>query len=171
MIENTLVLIKPDALQRNLTGHVVFRLAQAGLYIVGAKVVQVSDALAHEHYKHLRNKPFFPELIRYIKGELHGKLSSGVLAFVYRGENAVQKVRDVAGATHPEQADPKSLRGAYGRITTKGVMENVIHASSDPAEAQREIGLWFAPEEIVDLEPAVAGNASRSVPRKAKGGL
>ena len=72
-----------------------------------------------------------------------------VLAMVYRGENAILKVRDIAGSTNPEEADSTSIRGAYGRITTKGVFENVIHASAIPADSEREIKLWFKPFEIV----------------------
>lgn len=148
-VEQTLVLIKPDALQKAVAGQVLDRLSMAGLRIVGAKVVVVSRELAEEHYKHLKDKPFFPQLIKYIMGELHGEENSGVLALVYRGESAVAAVRDAAGATNPEQADPKSLRGALGRVTTKGVMENIIHGSSDPEEAQREIALWFSKNEII----------------------
>jgi nucleoside-diphosphate kinase len=72
-----------------------------------------------------------------------------VMALVYHGETAIQKVRDICGATNPEEAEPASIRGAYGRITTLGVFENAIHASSDPKDAEREIKLWFAPDEIV----------------------
>ncbi len=158
-IETTLVLIKPDALAKGLTGHVMNRISHAHLRLVGAKVVKVSKELAEDHYRHLKDKPFFGELIRFIQGELHGEEFSGVLALVYQGENSVGKIREIAGATHPEQAHPKSLRGQYGRITTKGVMENVLHASSDPVEAEREIKLWFRPEEIiVPLFGARAGN-------------
>lgn len=148
-VERSLVLIKPDALARHLTGHIVNRLSLGGLKIVGSKVVKVSKGLAEEHYQHLKDKPFFTELIDFIQGKLHGAEASGVLAFVYEGENCVKKIRDIAGATNPEAAAPTTLRGQYGRITTKGVMENVIHASSDPQEAEREIKLWFKPEEII----------------------
>jgi len=72
-----------------------------------------------------------------------------VMALVYWGEDAIKKCRELAGATNPEEADPTSIRGSYGRITTAGVYENVIHVSSNPAEAEREIKLWFGPEEII----------------------
>jgi len=76
------------------------------------------------------------------------------MALIYWGEGAINKCRELAGATNPEQADPTSIRGSYGRITTKGIYENVIHVSSNAAEAEREIKLWFAPQEIiVDLYP------------------
>ena len=79
-------------------------------------------------------------------GEYHKKK---VMALVYYGEDAIQKVRNICGATNPEEADPVSIRGAYGRITTKGVYENAIHASANPEESEREIKLWFTPDEII----------------------
>ncbi|MFH1239445.1 MAG: nucleoside-diphosphate kinase [bacterium] len=150
MIEQTLVLIKPDGLKKSLTGNVLSKLSEAKLEIVGAKAVRVSQELAEKHYCHLKDKPFFEELIKYIQGKLHGEHYERVLAFVYRGENAIKLVRLIAGATNPEEAEPTTIRGAYGRITTKGVYENVIHASGDPEDAEREIKLWFEPQEIVN---------------------
>lgn len=151
MIQKTLVLIKPDGLKKSLTGNILTKLSEARLEIVGAKVLCVSRELAEKHYEHLKGKPFFDELIRYIQGKLHGPKYERVLALVYQGEEAINRVRQIAGATNPEEADPISIRGAYGRITTKGIYENVIHASSDPQDAEREITLWFSPEEIVDI--------------------
>ena len=86
----------------------------------------------------------------YIKGEVYGAPYNRVLALVYQGEDAIAKLRKISGATNPEEADSISIRGSYGRITTKGVYENVIHCSSDPDEAKREIQLWFLPEELVE---------------------
>ncbi len=149
MLEQTLVLIKPDGLKKSLTGNILTKLSEAKLEIVGAKVVCVSRELAEQHYHHLKDKPFFEELIKYIQGKLHGEHYERVLAFVYRGEDAIKRVRQIAGATSPEEAEPTTIRGAYGRITTKGVYENVIHASSNYEEAEREIKLWFEPQEIV----------------------
>jgi nucleoside-diphosphate kinase len=148
-IQQLLILIKPDGLKKSLTGNILTKLSEAKLVIIGSKVVTVSKTLAEEHYKHLKGKPFFPELITYIQGKLHGEPYNRVLAFVYQGEDAIEKLRRLAGATNPEEADPISIRGAYGRITTKGVYENVIHCSSDPCEAEREIKLWFEPKELV----------------------
>jgi nucleoside-diphosphate kinase len=154
MNQQTLVLIKPDGLKKSLTGNVLTRLSETKLDIVAAKIVKVSRALAEEHYALLRDKPFFDELLKYIMGEYHKKK---VMALVYWGEDAIGKVRSICGSTNPEEADPVSIRGAYGRITTKGVYENVIHASTNPEEAEREIKLWFEPDEIiVDLYPARA---------------
>jgi nucleoside-diphosphate kinase len=72
-----------------------------------------------------------------------------VMALVYHGQDAIQKIRTICGATNPEEADPASIRGAYGRITTSGIYENAIHASANPEEAEREIKLWFCPDELV----------------------
>ena len=148
-IQQTLILIKPDGLKRRLTGLSIDRLDASGLEMVAARVVSVSDALAREHYKSLSDKPFFANLIRYIRGEFHGFKDSRVLALVYRGEDAIKRVRAIAGATNPEQAEPGTLRGSFGRITTEGQFENVIHASSDPADAERAVAPWFKPEEIL----------------------
>jgi nucleoside-diphosphate kinase len=147
--QNTLVLIKPDGLKKSLTGNILTKLAETRLIIIGARVLSVSKELGEAHYIHLKDKPFFPELIDYIQGKMYGEDYRRVMAMVYRGENAIKKVRDLAGATNPEEADSTSVRGAYGRITTKGVFENVIHASSSTEDAEREIKLWFKPEEIV----------------------
>lgn len=152
MNQATLILIKPDGLKKSLTGNILTRLSETKLEIVAAKIVRVSRELAEEHYKHLKDKPFFEEVIKYIQGELHGRRK--VMALVYWGENAITKCRQLAGATNPEEADPTTIRGAYGRITTSGVYENVIHVSANEQEAEREIKLWFQPDEIiVDLYP------------------
>ena len=144
--QQTLVLIKPDGLVKSLTGNIVTELSDAGLIIVGAKIVQVTKELAEEHYQHLREEKFFDELIKYIMGEYHTKR---VLALVYQGENAISKVRKLVGETNPEKAEPTTIRGKYGRITSKGVFENVVHASENEKEAEREIKLWCRPEELV----------------------
>jgi nucleoside-diphosphate kinase len=150
--EQTLVIIKPDGLSKSLTGNVLSRLSETRLEIAAAKIVRVTRELAQEHYRALKEKPFFDELIRYIMGEFHDRKK--VMTLVYVGEDAIRLVRTIAGATNPEQADPVSIRGAYGRITTYGVYENVIHASESVAEAEREIKLWFLPDEIIfDLYP------------------
>ena len=152
MLQQTLVLIKPDGLVRSLTGNILTRLSETKLEIIAAKMVRVSRELAVEHYKHLKDKPFFEELVQYLMGELHDRRK--VMAMVYWGEEAIVKVRRMAGGTNPEQAEPTSIRGSYGRIRTSGLFENVIHASENEAEAAREIKLWFLPDEIiVDLYP------------------
>jgi len=150
----TLVLIKPDGLKKSLTGNILTRLSETKLEIVAAKVIRVSKKLAEKHYQHLKNKPFFSELIKYIMGDLHDRRK--VMALVYWGEEAIKKVRQLAGVTNPEEADPTSIRGSYGRITTGGVYENVIHVSANEEDAHREIDLWFSPDEIiVDMKKGV----------------
>jgi len=146
-VEQCLVIIKPDGLVKSITGNIISRLSHTELKIVGAKIVSVTKELAEEHYQHLKEEKFFNEVIKYIMGEYHTKR---VLALVYEGKNAIKIVRDKAGATNPEEAHPESIRGQYGRINSKtGVFENVIHASADAADAEREIKLWFRPDEIV----------------------
>ncbi|MGL4368105.1 MAG: nucleoside-diphosphate kinase, partial [Spirochaetota bacterium] len=127
-IEHTLVVIKPDGLVKSLTGNIISRLSETKLTIIGAKMVAVDASLAESHYSHLRDKPFFGELIDYLTGKMHN--SNRVLALVYSGEDAIRKVREVVGDTNPEHANPVTIRGAYGRITTNGLFENVVHASS-----------------------------------------
>ena len=148
MKEQVLILIKPDGMKRALMGYVLMRLAEAKLEIVASRVVKVSRRLAEEHYKHLKDKYFFGELIRYLQGGFHEQ--KYLMALVYWGENAIKKCRDLAGSTNPEQAHPTSIRGACGRITTKGVFENVLHVSSNRKEAEREIKLWFQPDDCVE---------------------
>ncbi|MBU2540303.1 MAG: nucleoside-diphosphate kinase [Candidatus Omnitrophica bacterium] len=143
----TLVLIKPDGLKKSLTGNILTRLSETKLEIVAAKVVRVSKKLAQEHYSHLKDKPFFPELMKYIMGELHDRRK--VMALVYWGTDAIKKVRQLAGTTNPEEAEATTIRGSYGRITTGGVYENVVHVSANEADAEREINLWFSDEEII----------------------
>jgi nucleoside-diphosphate kinase len=153
-IQQALVLIKPDGLKKSLTGNIITKLSEAKLVIVGAKVVRVSEKLAREHYRDVVDRPFFDELLLYIQGKLHGEPHDRVIALVYEGVNAIDLLRRIAGATNPEEADPASIRGACGRITTKGIYEDLIHCSADLADAEREIKLWFKPDELVsDIYP------------------
>ncbi len=160
----TLVIIKPDAIQRGLTGAVLSKLDPLRLEIIGAKAVRVSRALAEEHYKRIRTKPFFEETVQHLQGTLHGV--EYVLALVFWGPEAIERVRVVTGATHPEKAEPATIRGAFGRMTTSGLMENVVHASSDPTEAEREIRLWFRLEELLRVvtprAPTTVGKQDRA---------
>ena len=158
MDEATLVLIKPDAMRRGLAGEVLSRLETLQLDIIGAKMMRVDRALAERHYHHIRSKPFFEETVEYLQGKMHGV--SAILAFVFWGAKAVERVREAIGLTHPEKADPVSIRGALGRMATSGLMENVVHASADLEEAQREIWLWFAPEELLRQLPQTRGARS-----------
>lgn len=149
-MQQTLVIIKPDGLKKSLTGNILTRLSEAQLRIVGAKVVRVSRELAEIHYVHLKEKPFFEGVIKYLCGEVYGEQYKRVLALVYEGNDAIEKVRKLAGSTNPEIAEATSIRGQYGRLTTDGLFENVLHCSSNAEDAEREIKLWFEPCEIVD---------------------
>lgn len=150
--EATLVIIKPDGLKKSLTGDILSRLSETKLKIIASKVTKVNEEMARKHYSHLVDKPFFQELVRYITGELYGE--NRVMCLVYWGTDAIQKIRTICGLTNPEEADPVSIRGAYGRILTSGVFENVIHTSGNKEDADREIRLWFDPDEIIfDLYP------------------
>jgi len=145
-----LVIIKPDGLLKSLTGSVITSLSQTRLKIVGAKIVSVKRELAEKHYAELKTKKpkIFEEVLKYIMGEFH---TNRVLALVYFGDDAIKKIREVVGVTNPEEADPVSIRGRYGRINSKtGVLENCIHASDSEENAEKEIKLWFSPEEIVE---------------------
>jgi nucleoside-diphosphate kinase len=148
--QQSLVIIKPDGLVKSLTGNILTSLSETKLKIVGAKIVRVSRELAEQHYRSLKErKPhIFEEAINYIMGEYHTKR---VMALVYHGEDALKKVRTVCGSTDPEEADPVSIRGRYGRINSKtGVFENVVHTSESEKDAEEEIKLWFSPEELVE---------------------
>src|SRR5258708_8929752 len=102
-IQQTLVLIKPDGLKKSLTGNILTKISETKLVIIGSKVVKVSNELAEQHYHMLKDKPFFKDLIHYIQGKYHH--TERVLALVYQGVGAIEKVRTIAGATNPEEAD------------------------------------------------------------------
>jgi len=159
-VQQCLVLIKPDGLVKSLTGNIISALSETKLRIVAAKIVKVSRELAEKHYGDLRERKIkkhgeekgvaiYEGTIKYIQGEYH---TDRVLAIVYQGENAIEKIRQMAGETNPEDAEPISIRGKFGRINSKtGVFENVMHASDSEENAKREIQLWFRPEEITDV--------------------
>ena len=144
---SVLVLIKPDGMQKAIAGEVISHFLASDLRLTGMKLVQVPARLARAHYGHLKDKFFFREIVSYLMGDLHGK--SPVVAMVFTGKDAVVKCRAIAGSTNPEDADPKSVRGKFGRVTTKGVFENLVHVSSDDKEAVREIALWFKKNELL----------------------
>jgi nucleoside-diphosphate kinase len=159
-IQQCLVIIKPDGLVKSLTGNIITSLSETKLKIVGAKVLKVSRELAEKHYSELqpnlvkkhgetKGKEIFESVIDYIKGRYH---TDRVMALVYHGEDAIQKVREIAGETNPEKASPISIRGKFGRIHSETkVFENVMHASDSPASAEKEIKLWFSPCELAEL--------------------
>ena len=142
-----LVIIKPDGMNKNLQGMVLDRFAQEGLELIAIKLYQPLRKEAEKHYLHIQGKPFFEKQIEFFLGGAYKQ--KHLLFMVYYGENAVKRSRALAGATNPEEAKLSTIRGAYGRITTKDIYENVIHVSSDKKEAEREIKLWFTPDEII----------------------
>ncbi len=159
--EKILVLIKPDGLKKSITGNIITSLSAEGLKIVGAKVVKVTEDFAKKHYSDLeeglkekfgddKGPKVFKNVIDYIQGKFH---TDRVLALVYAGPNCVERVRRIAGETDPEEAHPVTIRGKYGRVHSKtSVFENVVHCSDSKESAQKEIDLWFKPEEVVDYE-------------------
>ncbi|OGS49662.1 MAG: nucleoside-diphosphate kinase [Elusimicrobia bacterium RIFOXYB2_FULL_62_6] len=149
-IEKTLVLIKPDGMRRRLAGFSIDRLDTAGLEMVGAKIVSVTEELAREHYKMLEGKSFFPTLIKFMTSEFDKVSNRRVLALVYKGENAIQAIREVVGATNPEDAAPGTIRCSCGKLAPQGHIANVVHASGNAGDAERELKLWFKPGELVE---------------------
>ena len=137
MAERTLVLIKPDAMQRRLAGEILARFEQRGLQIRAAKLVLVDEQLAGEHYAEHREKPFFGELVEFIT-------SSPTLALVLEGESAIQVVRTTMGATNPVDSAPGTIRGDLALA----MPDNLVHGSDSPESAGREIALWFSDGEL-----------------------
>jgi len=148
MKERTLILIKPDAISKRLTGIIIDRIERLGLDMKAAKVSVVTHELAAKHYEHLKGTPFIGGVISFMMGNFNGITDHRIYAFVYEGENAIAKARAEIGATDPSQALPYTIRGAFGAYKN-GVMQNCVHASGSLAEAQREIALWFKPEEVL----------------------
>ncbi len=138
MAEQTLVLIKPDAMQRRLAGEILSRFEGRGLTVRGAKLVQVDRDLAEQHYAEHVDKPFFGELVEFIT-------SSPTLALVLEGEGAIKVVRTTMGATNPVDAGPGTIRGDLALA----MPDNLVHGSDSPESAEREIGLWFTSPELV----------------------
>ena len=147
-MERTLVLIKPDAMVKNLAGHVITDLYNLGLKMIGLKLVNVQKELAEQHYKEHKGKHFYDELINYLTGKLHD--NENVIAIVYEGENAIQKVRDMAGDANPDESNHSTIRGKYGRIHEKtSYRDTVIHSSDSKESAEKEIAMWFDDKELV----------------------
>jgi nucleoside-diphosphate kinase len=139
--ERTLVLIKPDGVQRLLTGRILARYEDRGLKVVGLKLVQVSRELAERHYDVHRAKPFFAGLVEFIT-------SAPLVAAVLEGPNAIAVVRAMNGATRPHEAAPGTIRGDLALETA----QNLVHASDSADTASTELGLWFAEDELVSYE-------------------
>ncbi len=145
-MERTLILIKPDAVQRGLSGEIISRLERRGLKFVALKLMQIDDALARRHYAEHEGKPFVDSLIGFIT-------SSPLVAAVLEGPNAIAAARTMMGATDPQQAAPGTIRGDFAVY----VQYNLIHGSDSPESAEREIALFFAATEIVTWERSTDG--------------
>ena len=138
-MERSLVLVKPDGVQRGLVGEVIARFERRGLRLVGAKFMQVSQDLAKQHYAEHEGKPFYDGLISYIT-------SAPVMAMVWEGPNAVAAIRQTVGSTKPVESAPGTIRHDFALE----VGRNLIHASDKPETGTRETALWFKNEELVD---------------------
>ena len=141
MTERTLVLVKPDAVQRLLAGRILARIEERGLKVVGLKLVPVSRELAERHYAIHREKPFFGGLVEFIT-------SSPLVAIALEGPNAIAVVRTMVGATRPHEAAPGTIRGDFALETA----QNLVHASDGPDTAVAELAMWFEPDELVEYE-------------------
>ena len=137
-MEQTLVLIKPDAVRRGLIGEIIRRFENRTLKIKALKMVRPSRELIERHYEVHRGKPFFEPTVEFMT-------SGPVVAMIIEGENAIAVVREIMGALDPLKAQPGTIRGDY----TLNVRENLVHGSDSPESAEREIAVWFAPDEIL----------------------
>ena len=138
-MERTFAMVKPDGVQRGLVGGILARFEQRGLKLVGLKMLLIPREMAEGHYGEHQGKPFFGPLVDFIT-------SGPVVAMVLEGKQAVTTVRDMMGATDPLKAAPGTIRGSFGM----DVGRNVVHGSDSLASAEREIGLFFRPEELID---------------------
>ena len=142
--ESTLVLIKPDGVNRALIGKVIEKLESTGLKITGMKLILIDKDLASKHYEEHKDKPFFSSLVNFIT-------SSPVVALALNGENAIQKTRTMMGSTNPLESSPGTIRGDLGLSLEK----NVIHGSANENDALREIKLYFSEDEIINYDRSV----------------
>jgi len=137
-VERTLIIIKPDAVQRGLTGEIIRRFEQRGLRIAAMKFMSVERALAQQHYAIHEGKPFYNGLVDYI-------VSAPVVVMVLEGTNSVASARQTIGATNPSQAAAGTIRGDLGLE----IGRNLVHGSDSPENGEKEIALWFQPQELV----------------------
>lgn len=137
MIQRSLILLKPDAVQKHICGKVISRFEEAGLVIRGCKMIRLDPAILREHYAHIAAKPFYPEVEQFMS-------SAPVIAMVIEGENAVERVRDMLGVTDSRKAAPGTIRAELGIDQ----MVNVAHASDSPETAEKEVQRFFRQEEL-----------------------
>ncbi len=147
-MQTTLILLKPDCVATGKVGEVIRRFEEAGFQIRGAKMFQLTKALLEEHYSHLLDKPFFPEIAEFMQ-------STPVIGLALSGENAVDRIRTLIGPTDSKKADKGTIRGDFG----VDVMVNIAHASDSAENAAIELKRFFAPGELFDYEPRYAGQA------------
>src|SRR5690625_2749258 len=140
-MEKTFIMVKPDGVQRGLIGDIVSRFEKKGFQLKGAKLMQISEELAQEHYGEHKDKPFFGELVEFIT-------SGPVFAMVWEGENVIATARKMMGATNPSESDIGTIRGDY--VLTVG--KNIIHGSDSEESAKREVGLFFNENELVNYK-------------------
>jgi nucleoside-diphosphate kinase len=146
--ERVLVLIKPDAMAKQLAGIIIHDLSQLNLTMIGLKLVSVKKHLAEKHYADHKEKPFYPDLLKYIMGEFHNIRS--IIAIAYEGEDAIKRLREYGGKTNPDDALPSTIRGRYGKVNSKTKnFDNVMHISDSPENAEKEIAIWFDDDELV----------------------
>jgi nucleoside-diphosphate kinase len=143
-MERSLVLVKPDAVQRGLIGEIILRLERRGLRLAGAKFIAVSQELAHTHYAIHQGKPFYDSLIKYIT-------SAPVMAMVWEGPDAVNAIRQTMGATRPTEASPGSIRHDFALE----IGRNLTHASDSVENGKKEVALWFTDQELVTWERSI----------------
>ena len=137
MIEKTLVILKPDCMEKNIAGTVIQRFEQAGLTLAACKMMQLNESILREHYDFLADKPFFPSILEYMQ-------ECPVLVMVLKGENAIATTRNLMGPTDSSVAPKGTIRGDFGKDKSR----NVVHASDSPASAEKEIARFFKTEEI-----------------------
>ncbi|WAC19920.1 nucleoside-diphosphate kinase [Luteolibacter sp. SL250] len=140
-LETTLILFKPDAVQKNLTGEVLARFLKEGFVIRGIKMLALSDEILAEHYSHIADKPFFPSVRGFMQ-------EAPVIALALEGENVIGRVRDLLGPTDSTQAPAGTIRGDFGFKDSESKMRNVCHASDSPEAAEAEIKRFFQPGEV-----------------------
>ncbi len=142
-METTLIILKPDAVQRSLMGRIISRFEDKGLQIVGCKLMKISQDLAATHYEAHKTKPFYPGLVKFMTSE-------PVLVMALRGSSAITICRNMMGATFGSKAAPGTIRGDFGVSNSF----NLIHGSDSPEAAQRELGLFFKPGEVLEFKRA-----------------
>ena len=145
-MERTLIILKPDAVQRGLCGEILTRFEKKGLQLVGAKMMKIPQQLAETHYEPHKGKPFYPGLVKFMT-------SSPVIVLALAGKDAIAIARKLMGATFGSKAEPGTIRGDYGVSNSF----NLIHGSDSPESAQRELGLFFKQGELLDWAPASQG--------------